>query len=243
MATIEEILQDIEDRKNNRDETVISTFYRFKEGERIALLKPESDVDMDNIICKILASGEAKNNNLYLLALLYYRTLKDSAPADRVSGIASLDNNLFNRDNPMESKTSASAAFLPDEEVICVRGNIFSGDSKQTAYDIVCALHESRHYHQFLNMKKYTKTISGKVDGGMSEKERLEYAFRIFESKDMFPYADNKSFDKFCYCMYHQQDVEIDAREYSFSAAEEIIQRAIAGQELSAEEKTNLIKY
>ena len=122
MATKEEILRDLKNR--GKDITSVSMFYDFKEGDKVVMARPRPDIDLDAEIGEIL-SGDTILNNLYLTSLLYYRTLKDSAPAERISGILSLDNNLYNENEPQTAKTAASAAFLGKDEVICVRDDIF----------------------------------------------------------------------------------------------------------------------
>ena len=239
MATKEEILNDLKNR--GRDITSISMFYDFKEGDKVVMSRPSPDIDLDAEIGKML-SGEAKLDGLYLTSLLYYRTLKDSAPADRISGILSLDNNLYNDNEPQTAKTAASAAFLGKDEVICVRDDIFSGPIKNVAFDMICVLHESRHYHQVLTKNQYTKTLDGKVNGEVSEKELLETAVRMFDLKELYFDADKEELERLSYAMYHQQDVEIDAREYSLEESANIIQKALANPNLSDEQKMRLTR-
>lgn len=239
MATKEEILRDLKNR--GKDVNSISMFYDFKEGDKVVMARPRPDVDMDAEIGKML-SGEERLDGLYLTSLLYYRTLKDSAPADRISGILSLDNNLYNDNEPQTAKTDASAAFLGKDEIICVRDDIFSGTTKDIAFDMICALHESRHYHQLLTKKPYTKTIDGKTYGEVSEKELLETAVRMFDLKELFFDSDKEELERLSYAMYHQQDVEVDAREYSLEESANIVQKALANQNLSDEQRENLAK-
>ena len=239
MATKEEILRDLKNR--GKDVNSISMFYDFKEGDKVVMARPRPDVDMDAEIGKML-SGEERLDGLYLTSLLYYRTLKDSAPADRISGILSLDNNLYNDNEPQTAKTDASAAFLGKDEIICVRDDIFSGTTKDIAFDMICALHESRHYHQLLTKKPYTKTIDGKTYGEVSEKELLETAVRMFDLKELFFDSDKEELERLSYAMYHQQDVEVDAREYSLEESANIVQKALANQNLSDGQRENLAK-
>ena len=237
MATKEEILRDLKNR--GKCITSVSMFYDFKEGDKVVMARPRPDIDLDAEIGEIL-SGDTELNNLYLTSLLYYRTLKDSAPAERISGILSLDNNLYNENEPQTAKTAASAAFLGKDEVICVREDIFSGSTKDIAFDMICALHESRHYHQMLTKKPYTKTLDGKLIGDVSEKELLEMAVRMFDIKELFFDADKEELERLSYAMYHQQDIEVDARRYSLEESSNIVQKALTNPNLSDEQREKL---
>ena len=235
MATKEEILKGLE--KNKANIQTFSMFYTFDEGEKIELPRPQEGIDFDSALSEILASGRIEENNVYLMSLLYYKTLKDSAPISRISGFVSLDKNLFNEDNPMNSKTPASAVFNRKEEIICLRDNIFTGGYKEFVNDIICTLHEARHYHQCLQEVPYKRTLDDKVEGGLSEKDRLSFAFRLFEMEDLFPKMSREDYDKICYAMYHQDEKEVDARSYSFAEAINIIENALKKTDLSRERR------
>lgn len=240
--TKEEIIEEVKSAKDSV--TVVSTFYTFDEGKIIELPKPKTNFDLETIICMILRSGQISENNMYLTSLLYYETFEDLDKdlAQRISGKVSLDENLFEEDNVQAAKTAASAAFDAEKELVCLRKNIFHGDEKKIAEDMICTLHECRHYFQHLTQKPYKKTFDGKVEGGYSEKEMLAIAYRLFNKDTLFPGMSKEEIAKYRFAMYYMIQDEIDAREYSLVKAAELVQAALSSPYLSQEETDKLSK-
>ena len=242
MATKEEILEKIAQTKKNMAKGVAAS-YQYDEGEQLFLDKPEQDLEkIDQLLISHLISGITDETAFEFASLLYFRTFATlpKEKYDAITGSVFIDRNLYSEDKANENTNNASAAYTPNTNDIFLRLDFLSGSPSTQANDIVSMLHETKHYFQFILNPMFKRHMGKEDEGSSSQHDLLVKAFKGFGAKNLFPNASPQELGDLSYALYHQNPIEVEAREYSIQVTHDLITRALATEDLPAERATYL---